>query len=221
VEAARGERMGSMSGSATARRLYDWNDYRSWPDDQRWEIIGGEAFAMTPAPTTRHQRIVHELDRQMGNYFAGKPCQVFPAPTDVRLSDRDVVQPDLAVVCEPEKVRPTHIEGAPTLVVEVLSPSTAAFDRVRKLAMYARSGVREVWLITPYPWLAEVLVLDGDSYRLAGACEKGDVLVSRAFPDLKICLEDVFSYPIDEREKIEMVREVHPPYAESNSGKPQ
>jgi Uma2 family endonuclease len=171
---------------------------------------------MTPAPTTRHQRILHELDRQLGNHFAGKPCQGFPAPTDVRLSDEDVVQPDLVVVCQPEKVKATHIAGAPTLVVEILSPSTATFDRVRKLALYARSGVREVWLITPYPWLAEVLVLDGDGYRLACACEKGDILRSEAFPDLKIRTDDIFSYPIDPNEQVEMVREGRPPYAEES-----
>jgi Uma2 family endonuclease len=205
-----------MSGAA--RKLYDWDDYRSWPDDQRWEIIGGTAFSMTPAPTTRHQKILHELDRQLGNHFSGKTCQVFPAPTDVRLSDRDVVQPDLVVVCEPDKIKETHIDGAPTLVVEILSPSTATFDRSRKLALYARSGVKEVWLITPYPWLAEVFTLEGGSYRLAGAYERGEVFRSVTFSDLKIRTEEVFDYPIDSGERVDMIREGCPPYAEERAG---
>jgi Uma2 family endonuclease len=199
------------------QRACTWTDYRSWTDDMRWEIIGGEAFAMTPAPTPRHQRIVHELDRLLGNYFAGKSCQVYPAPTDVRLTNEDIVQPDLAVVCDPDKIKRTHIDGAPTLVVEVLSPSTAAFDRVRKLRLYAQCGVREVWIVTPYPWLAEVFVLDGDDYRLVNAYEKDGILESTVFPDLTIALADVFDYPIDPGERIEMVKEGRPPYPATGS----
>ncbi len=196
---------------------FTWDDYRAWPDDKRWEIVGGEAFAMSPAPSLRHQQILHELDRQLGNHFAGKSCRVFPAPTDVKLSNQDVVQPDLLVVCDRNQMKRTHIEGAPTLVVEIQSPSTASFDRVRKMRLYARSGVKEVWLITPYPWLAELYALDGDSYRLAQSCEKSDTLKSRIFPDLEIDLERVFDFPIEPEERIEMVKEGHPPYGKAHA----
>ena len=207
-----------MSG-ATARKLarHTWSDYQSWDDGQRWEIIGGEAHAMSPAPTLRHQRVQAELTAQMMAFFRGKKCQVFPAPTDVKLSELDVVQPDLVVVCDRASLKPTHVEGAPALIVEILSPSTAAHDRVRKLPLYAASGVQEVWLITPYPWLAEVLVLDGGSYRLDHAYEKSDTLESRVFRGLKIKLARVFDYPIDPGERVVMVKEGRPLYGKKRS----
>jgi Uma2 family endonuclease len=86
-----------MSSEAAARIQYTWDDYRTWPDDRRWEIIGGSAYAMTPAPSTRHQTIQSELTRQLANFFLGKPCRVFPAPTDVKLSEVDTVQPHVCV----------------------------------------------------------------------------------------------------------------------------
>lgn len=199
------------AASATGDR-FAWDDYRTWPDDQRWEIIGGEAFAMSPAPSLRHQSISAELTAQCQAHFRGKECRVFAAPTDVKLSEEDVVQPDLLVVCDRNKMRGTHIEGAPALVTEILSSSTAAFDRVRKMRLYARSGVKEVWLITPYPWLAEVYVLDGDSYRLAQSCEKNDTLTSAVFPGLTVDLQSVFDFPIEPDEEIQMVKEGRPPY---------
>lgn len=203
-----------MSGEALhLQRGYTWADYLQWPDAGRWEIIAGEAHAMTPAPTPRHQGIVREFTRQMGNHFSGCPCTVFPSPVDVRLTDADVVQPDVIVVCTPKQIMATHIEGPPTLVIEVLSPSTALLDRTRKVALYARSGVREVWLVTPYPWMVEVLVLDQAAYRFVGAYSKTDTFASPTFPELKIDLEKVFNFPITPDEHIEMVKEVHPPYA--------
>ena len=108
------------------RPHYTWADYQTWNDDQRWEIIGGEAYLMSPGPTSRHQIISSALHAQMYAYFTGKPCRVLAAPMDVRLSDEDVVQPDLLVVCRPDQLTRTHIEGAPTLVVEILSASSTS-----------------------------------------------------------------------------------------------
>jgi Uma2 family endonuclease len=183
--------------AATSREgHYTWRDYRTWPDDERWEIIGGVAYAMTPAPTTRHQAISMALTIQLGTHFKGKTCMLFAAPTDIKLSEEDVVQPDLLVVCEKEKLRNTHIEGAPTLIVEILSPSTAVHDRGRKLRLYAASGIREVWIVTPCPPSVEVLVLDGESYRIAGAYGEEDEFNSPTFPDLGIDLNTVFEFPL-------------------------
>lgn len=215
----------AMGSEATARPApYTWADYRTWPDDQRWEIIDGEAYAMTPAPATRHETIQQELSRQLGNFLQGRPCQVFPAPTDVKLSDIDAVQPDLLVVCEPEKIKPTHIEGPPTLIIEIVSPSTAVLDRSRKLDLYARSGVREVWLVTPYPSLIEVFVLEGESYRLIHAYRKDEAFRSVGFKGLRLNLQRLFDFPLDPGEKIQMVKEGHPPYGRrkktSGRGKP-
>lgn len=207
-----------MSTKSTTSRNCTWDDYRSWNDGKRWEIIDGEAFAMTPAPTTRHQQIQRELTFELVGFFREHPCDVFPAPTDVKLSDLHVVQPDIVVVCNPDQIKRTHIEGAPALVIEILSPSTETFDRVRKMRLYAHSGIREVWLITPYPWLAEVYALDGETYRLANSYERDDTLVSVVFPGLKVALSTIFNYPIDPSEHIEMVKEGCPPYGASEGG---
>ncbi len=207
-----------MNESALAlKNHFSWDNYRTWPDDQRWEIIGGEAFNMSPAPLVRHQWIQHNLDRILGNHFLNKKCDVFPAPTDVKLSEEDIVQPDLLIVCDKNKIKNTHIEGAPTLIVEIISPSSATYDRVHKMRLYAKSGVAEVWLITPFPWLAEVYVLDGNSYRLAQSCEKTDKLNSKIFPDLEVDLEQVFNFPIDKSEQITMIKETCPPYGKNKN----
>ena len=168
---------------------------------------------MSQAPLIRHQWVQQKLSCLSGNYFADKKCNVFPAPTDVKLTEEDIVQPDLLVVCDKNKIKRTHIEGAPTLVIEILSPSSITYDRVHKMQLYAKSKVKEVWLITPYPWLAEVYVLDGNGYRLSNSYEKTDILKSKIFPDLKVKLEQIFDFHIDKEEQISIIKEGKPPYS--------
>ena len=168
---------------------------------------------MSLAPATRHQRLVVRLAAAFEAFLKGKPCEVYPAPTDLKLSETDIVQPDLLVVCEREKIKPTHIEGPPTLVIEVLSPSTQVLDRGRKLDLYAASGVKEVWLVAPYPPLLEVLVLDGGTYRRVHAFTRGQPFQCPSFPGLRLDLDALFDLPIAPEERIEIVKEGHPPYA--------
>jgi len=197
-----------MTSSSSARRLpYTWDDYRTWPEGDRWEIVAGEAYAMSPAPTPRHQHIVSALTHALVAYFTGKPCRALVAPVDVKLDAENIVQPDLMVVCRPEQFRRTHIEGAPTLVIEVLSPSSALHDRAMKLPLYARHGVQEVWLVTPYPHCIEIFLLDGPSYRLAHVLKRQDVLHSPSFPDLVVDLALLFDFPIEPGEEPPAVRE--------------
>jgi len=202
-----------MGAPARKDDRYTWNDYRSWNGDERHEIVDGEIHAMSPAPSTRHQKIASRLTRWLEEHFEGKPCDIYPAPVDVRLSDFDVVQPDLVVVCDEERIKPTHIDGPPTLVIEILSPATATYDRTRKLDLYARSGVKEVWLVTPYPSCVEIFLLDGSTYRFIQACDKEDELKSPTFPDLEVDLPHLFDFPLEPGEEIQRVKEVHPPYA--------
>lgn len=197
---------------ARSRRGYTWSDYRSWPANERWELIHGAAYAMSPAPDVRHQRVVRNLLRVLDRHFRGKPCELFVAPIDVKLSDADVVQPDLAVVCDSDKVRATHIEGAPTLVVEVLSPSTAVHDRTRKLSLYARSKVPEVWLVTPYPPTVELLLLDGENYIVARVFSAEETMTSPSFPSLKFRLMQLFDFAVEPDQRITMIREGRPEY---------
>ena len=197
---------------------YTWDDYRTWPDDERWEIIDGEAIVMSPSPTYRHQRLLAQLVRKLGDFFDGRPCEVLPAPMDVKLSDTDIVEPDILVVCDPEMIKSTHIDGPPTLVVEILSPSSAVHDRLRKLHLYARAGIPEYWIATPFPSLIEVLVLRDKAYEIAGVYGRDDVLESVRFPGLRIDLSDVFSFPLTpEEEAVYEVREPPPRYRKDSS----
>ena len=135
-------------------------DYYSWDDEQRYELIEGEARAMSPAPTLDHQEIVGALLVQIRQGLeADDPCRALVSPIDVRLPDADdqladdeirtVVQPDLVVVCDPSKLDRRGVLGAPDWVIEVLSPATAAHDQIRKRELYERHGVREYWMVHP------------------------------------------------------------------------
>ncbi|MBN1670939.1 MAG: Uma2 family endonuclease [Kiritimatiellae bacterium] len=195
--------------NSTAR--HTWQEYRSWGNEERWELIDGVAYAMTPAPSARHQWISGRLFGQLSRYFQGKACEPFSAPADVKLSAHDVVQPDLFIVCDKTQIKESHIEGPPALIVEILSPSSVAHDRARKMALYARSCVKEVWLVTPHPPIVEVYVLDGESYRVAEACSERDRLESRTFPGLIIELSEVFTFPVEPEQGITVVKEGTPP----------
>ena len=136
--------------------IFTYADYCRWPDDERWELIEGMAYRMV-TPGLVHQAVVGELFLQIANYLRGKPCRPFIAPFDVRLprgneADEEVttvVQPDISVICDPDKLDDRGCRGAPDWVIEVLSPNTAAKDQIQKLAAYEQAGVREVWLVHP------------------------------------------------------------------------
>jgi Uma2 family endonuclease len=136
-------------------------DYRSWPDDERWELIDGRAYAMTPAPGIPHQRIAGRLYSRLERQLAGRPCQPFIAPVDVVLSESDVAQPDVLVVCDPARITERDIQGAPELAVEVLSPSTSARDLREKRALYERAGIGEYLVIDPLELYAQLFRRDG------------------------------------------------------------
>jgi Uma2 family endonuclease len=165
------------SGSAP----YTWSDYRTWPGDQRWEILAGTAYAMSPGPSTMHQQVAGRMFSRLERSLAGKRSVPFIAPTDVKLSEVDVVQPDILAVCEPSMIRSTHIEGAPDLVVEVLSPTTASRDLREKKALCERSGVREYVVIDPVEHYAIRFALGSD-----GSYDKGTVVAADEVLDLSI-----------------------------------
>ena len=167
---------------------------------------------MSPSPASRHQWISGELHARMHAYFRGKRCRLFAAPMDVVLSEEDVVQPDLLVVCDPRQIRRTHIAGAPTLVVEILSEHSTVRDRLLKLNLYARAGVREYWRVTPWPPMVEVLRLEGGRYVVEGGFGRDQTLAGPAFPRLKIRLKDIFGFPLEAGEAPPAVRETPPAY---------
>ena len=196
-----------MGAPAYKNKRYTWSDYRQLPDDERREIIGGEIFDMSPAPSMRHQSIAGELFRQMANHLHGKPCKPFTALADVKLSDEDVVQPDLMVVCDEKQITESHVEGAPALVVEILSLSTQSHDRKRKMELYARAGVKEVWLVSPLPPGIEVFLLDGATYRFMGMYQLADDFKSPSFGELELDMEAVFDFPLEPGEPVYVVKE--------------
>ncbi len=155
-----------MSLPALAEPLagFTWGDYRTWPDDERWELIDGVAYAMSPAPSIRHQEVVGRLFSRIEQQLRGRPCRPFVAPTDVKLSETDVVQPDVLVVCDPARITPSHIEGAPDLIVEVLSPGSSARDLRDKKALYERAGVGEYLVVDPLEHYAVRFLLGADGY---------------------------------------------------------
>ena len=137
------------------KERYTYQDYCGWLDEQRWELIDGKPYNMTPAPSFHHQTIVGNIYSYLNYALKGKNCVPSIAPSDVVLSKDDVVQPDVFVVCDPEKITKENVQGAPDLVIEVLSPSTAKKDRWEKLKLYERFGVVEYILIDPDGQYAE------------------------------------------------------------------
>lgn len=133
---------------------FTFADYCRWPENERWQLLDGQAVAMAP-PNWAHQSVVFELSRQLGNALQGHRCQARAGPVGVRLPSgneadehiRTVFEPDLLVVCDPAKIDARGVRGAPDVIIEVLWPSTASFDQIEKRQAYERAGVRELWLI--------------------------------------------------------------------------
>jgi len=129
--------------------------WRNWPEGERWELIGGVAYSMCAAPKVPHQRLAGSMYVELYTFLKGKPCEALLSPVDVYLpgavedSTDTVVEPDVIVVCDPSKVQDDGVHGAPDLVIEVGSESTLYKDMTRKKALYERSGVREYWIVNP------------------------------------------------------------------------
>ncbi len=196
-----------MSGMPAVKKPYTWQDYQTLPEGDRWEILDGEPYAMSPTPTLRHQTILMELGAQVLSQFRGQNCRPIIAPFDVKFDDINCTEPDLMIVCDPTQLKSNHVEGAPALAVEIVSDHGIVRDRVHKMRLYARCGVKEYWIITPWPPMIEVFLLDGETYRVAGSYRKEDAFRSPSFPKLKLDLKVIFDYPPGPGDVVEVVKE--------------
>lgn len=190
--------------SPFARKIedrYTYKEYLKW-ESGRCELIDGIVYDMTPAPSRLHQKISIDLATNIYNQLVGKLCEVYVAPFDVRLPDNKevanenivtVVQPDIVVVCDSEKLDDLGCLGAPDMVIEILSPSTAAKDLQSKRDLYERHGVKEYWIVHPTDKIIMVYLPGADGgYRKAVVYASEDVLKSTAIADLSVNLEGLF-----------------------------
>ena len=153
---------------------YTYADLLRWSGPERYELIDGVPYLLA-SPSLPHQLILGALYRQISNHLEGKPCTAILSPFDVRLfetgesSDADVdtvVVPDLSVVCDRTKLDSRGCKGAPDFVLEVLSPSTQRQDRLVKLNLYQRAGVREYWIVDPASQTVQVFLLENGLFRI-------------------------------------------------------
>ena len=185
------------------------NDNLAYQEARREELIGGNVVAMSPRPSFNHNRVASNIFRIFDNHLYGKKCTPIADGMDLYLDDDNQFVPDFMVVCDPDKIKPNGVHGAPDLVVEVLSPGTMRNDKTIKKEIYARCGVREYWLVSPNEKSVEVYRLDGDEFlfydiyavhadwELAQMSEEERAAVvthfkCSLFDDLDISLEDIF-----------------------------
>jgi Uma2 family endonuclease len=181
---------------------FTYGDYVTWDDGERWELIDGVPYNMSPAPRRLHQLALADLIRQFTVYLQGKPCQVYPAPFDVRLPEADeddnlvetVVQPDISVVCDRGKLDDAGCRGAPDLIIEILSPGTAGKDLKVKFFRYERAGVLEYWIVDPVEKTVQAYQLGQNGcYGRPTVHIHTDRPQVGIFPELEIDLAAVFA----------------------------
>lgn len=176
----------------------------------REELINGEVFAMSPRPVWNHVSVAGNIYTIFANYLQGKRCTPIPDGLDLYLSEGNLFVPDFMVVCDPEKIHSDGVHGAPDLVAEILSTSTARKDRGPKMDAYAAAGVREYWIVDTANRSVEVYLLSGERYVLHDVYAiHPDCVLARMtdeeraavvtefrcslFDDLTISLKDVFA----------------------------
>lgn len=190
-----------MSSQAKPKEdSYNYSDYLKWPEDERWELIDGVPYNMTPSPSRIHQEILIALSTKFYTFLEDKECKVYYSPFDVRLPEGDekqeeiktVVQPDLVVVCDPSKLDDKGCLGAPDLIIEITSPSTARKDLKEKFSLYERTGVKEYWIVNPIDETVMVFRLDIQKYGRPAVYSREDTIQVGVLEELALPLKDIF-----------------------------
>ncbi|KQO01201.1 Uma2 family endonuclease [Paenibacillus sp. Leaf72] len=179
------------------KKTHTYEDWLTW--DGSWELIDGKVFNMSPAPTSLHQYIVGELYFALRTFFQNRNCYVFMAPFDVFFSESGdfqspdhIVQPDLSVVCSKDQISKRGCNGAPALIIEVLSPSTALKDFNEKFNLYQKFGVQEYWIVDPGNRTVHVYALQDGSYQVRHLFTEQEVVQSSVFKDLQVPMNKLF-----------------------------
>ena len=189
--------------SLELNKSYTYADYLKWHFEERLELIKGKIFKMAPAPDLEHQRSSVNLVLALGNFLKNKKCEVFTAPFDVRLTDskksgedediQTVVQPDICVICDLSKLDRRGCLGAPDLIIEILSPSTAKKDLNDKYRIYEENGVKEYWVVSPREKFVQVFELNEQGkYQMRKAYDRTEKVPVGIFDDFSIDLSEVF-----------------------------
>jgi Uma2 family endonuclease len=182
--------------------LYSYADYLTWQFEEVVELIKGKIFKKAAAaPRRLHQKVSGELFLRLGNYLKGQKCQVYAAPFDVRFPKgskednkiHDVVQPDICVICDPEKLDDRGCIGTPDLIVEILSPGNSKTELKHKYELYESHGVREYWVIHPENQDLLIYTLVDGKYKTTGLLTSGDVVESTVIEGFKLDLEEFFN----------------------------
>lgn len=181
---------------------YTYADYLTWDDSERWELIDGIPYNMSPAPRPYHQRISSNLVYLFRKFFRKGKCKVYHAPFDVRLIEKglvidenieNVVQPDISVICDSRKIDDRGAVGAPDLIVEILSESTGQKDMTTKMLLYQKFRVKEYWIVDPEIEKLFVYALNKNNlFEPVREYTKKEVVTSVIFPKMKIRLREVF-----------------------------
>ena len=179
---------------------YTYADILALSEGKRGELVEG-VYRMAPAPSTSHQSIVTELLVQIGSYLKGKRRKVFPAPFGVRLFERKgdhphnvttYVEPDISVICDPDKLDERGCKGAPDLVIEVLSPASLGHDRLTKFNLYQRAGVKEYWIVSPHEKTLQVFLLEEGRFSAVGFYGPTERVKVAVLDDCTVDLTPVF-----------------------------
>lgn len=183
-------------------KKYSYADYLTWKFTERLELIKGKIFKMSPAPNVLHQQVSMQLTKLVLKAMSGMPCKLFSAPFDVRLHDSKksknnedvytVVQPDLCVICDPNKLDEHGAIAAPELVIEILSPGNSKKEMKFKYDLYEEAGVLEYWIVDPSYKTVLVFLLDNGKFVGQHPLIDEDKMVSKLFPELDFLVGDVF-----------------------------
>ena len=183
-----------MATATTEKKKYTYDDYMKTSDDERYELIEGDLIQLF-SPTTKHQRVSGDIMIEVNKFVESRNLgEIFHGPLDVVFDNENVMQPDILFISKErlDIIGEKNIQGAPDLVVEIISESTAYRDLVQKKKLYARFGVKEYWIVIPEESSVDIFTLKDNAFVLHKSYGKEDILQSPLLKKLKIELKKIF-----------------------------